>query len=89
MIKSYVISVLGAGLQKTPLSVSDPLSPLEIIYACPQCKSIETFSAACDKPGCWEIGNVGTLTPNGHLRVVCHKHSLPPFEQINCSSKIR
>jgi hypothetical protein len=46
----------------------------EELTACPVCKEINTYQAACDEPGCREFAGMGTPTLGGY-RWTCHKHA--------------
>lgn len=62
------------GLESEMLSAPSPFDATDTIYACPQCKTINSCFMACDEPGCWLGVCCGTPTPTGY-RNTCSKHA--------------
>ena len=66
------------GLENELLSASNPFDVEDTIFACPECKIVEsTIVNACDEPGCWSDVSCGTPTPEGY-RSTCGKHQPNP-----------
>lgn len=45
----------------------------EEMFGCPNCRSPDSMTVACDEPGCWEKVTCGTPTPAGY-RSTCGEH---------------
>jgi len=51
----------------------NPFKSGNIIYGCPQCKSIGSDVPCCDEDGCLSMATCGASTSEGY-RQTCHKH---------------
>ncbi|KKL74445.1 hypothetical protein LCGC14_2064870, partial [marine sediment metagenome] len=61
------------GKSDEELSAPSPFERDETIYACPQCKDINSTFRACDEPECWRETSCGTPVKGGYRRT-CGKH---------------
>ena len=57
------------------LVATNPFNSAELIYGCPECKSVDCFILACDEPDCWRPVTCGTRTLGGY-RQTCGRHAL-------------
>ena len=56
------------------LDAPNPFDPEnDRIYACPECRQIDTARVVCDEPGCWNKQTCGFPTDSGY-RMTCSKH---------------
>lgn len=68
------------GTVQEMLVAPNPFEPDENIYACPNCKNINTLFRACDAPGCWKRSTCGTSLKNRYM-ITCGKH-MPIRESV-------
>ncbi len=61
------------GTAEEMLCATNPFQTEESILGCPNCKTVENYSHACDHDGCWETASCGTATPECYVWS-CHKH---------------
>ena len=66
------------------LSAEHPFDAEDVVYGCPQCKSINCFSRVCDEPGCEDIATGGRPTPEGY-RQTCWDHRPRDYSKENRS----
>ena len=57
------------------MSAPSPFDPEDIIYGCPQCKSVAGFDEVCDEPGCVKPSSCGFQSEAGYRRT-CYDHML-------------
>jgi len=76
-VKCGVCSWIGE-LGNTLLA-DNPFNPIETIYGCHQCKSVNSIYTVCDEPECTELATFLAVTNDGE-RNTCFQH-IP--DQIN------
>ncbi len=59
------------------LTGNNPFAPDEIVFGCPECKSVDCHRPACDTENCWSCVTCGIMTPDGY-RSTCSRH-MPEF----------
>ena len=57
------------------LHAANPFDPTDTVTGCPQCKSIDSMSAACAIEGCNHWGTCGGTHKDGVYRTTCFKHA--------------
>lgn len=55
------------------LTAPNPFNAEDSVNGCPQCKSVDSITYACDEPDCWREVSCGTPTPEGY-RSTCGEH---------------
>jgi len=63
------------GYNEEVLTAPDPFNEGFLLYACPDCREVNTLVSACIEPGCEKQANCGTPTPDGY-KLTCSEHSL-------------
>ena len=58
------------------LIAQHPFNPADLIFGCPECKSVCEPDRVCDEIGCGELAYAATPHGKGQYKVHCHKH--PP-----------
>lgn len=61
------------------LAATNPFDADDVIYGCPNCKSIEGFHNICDEPGCRQHAGCGWPSPTGYRRT-CYEHGKAAFK---------
>ncbi len=67
------------------LRAKNPFNPDEDISGCPECKSIDRFTNACEEMDCWRDATCGTPFGKSGYKRHCHEH--PPTEQKSVDYK--
>lgn len=61
------------------LHAPHPFDKDDVVVGCPNCKSVDSFTAACDVDGCRHESSSGTPTTDGSYggyTYRCHEHRL-------------
>ena len=58
------------------LTAPNPFASNDIIFGCPNCKSVNSFTNVCDEPGCFRNATCGFPTSMGYRRT-CGDHYKP------------
>ena len=56
------------------LTHPNPFDLDDVIYGCPNCKSIDCFEKICDEDGCEDVASGGHPTSSGY-RITCFVHT--------------
>jgi len=68
--------------QEDVLDAKNPFNPVEFIYGCKKCFSIDRFYAACDFPGCDRNADCGFPSESGYVQSCSdHASELRPKEK--------
>ena len=76
MSTKLICTVTRCGWHGTVDDVLKSPSPFddEELWACPNCKSVESLKLACDEPDCWKAVECGAPTPEGY-KSTCSEHA--------------
>jgi hypothetical protein len=70
----FLCDICRMNLKQSALLVAkNPFENDSDVFGCPNCRSIDNFTVACDEPDCWLPVTQGRPTSNGYRRT-CHKH---------------
>ena len=56
------------------LRAPNPFDADDVLFACPDCKSVGECTTMCDEPGCDKVAGCGWPAPDGY-RWTCGKHN--------------